>query len=142
MKSRKIERILNNNKYFLGCFSIFNLPKFLFFPCSLIINNEKKFPHWISILLLEDTCIYFDSFGTKTLPIHILYFLLHIYKDREIKIFFNLKRIQSYSSYNCADFCIKFIQFVNSKHTFKSFLTKFDYKKQKNNDIIVKSLCL
>lgn len=125
---------LKDCEHFLGCFSISNLPNFpKTIPSSLILNLKG---HWVAVMLLEETCLYFDSFGNRNICSEIIDFLGVKYTS----ILINTVRIQNYSSIKCAEFCLAFIKNVDSCETYLSFLNKFDIKSRKNNDNIVKQL--
>ena len=143
MKKSTIEEILKDSNHFLGCFSKSNLPPFpKIFPKGLIINNnDKEFPHWIAIVLLENNCLYFDSFGynKEYIENEIVAYLQSGY-NRRIKVVLNSKRIQTYASKNCAEYCIAFIKNVTNEENFVSFLKQFEYMNRYSNDNYVKYL--
>lgn len=132
----EITENLKDCSHFLGCFLLKNLPSFpQNFPASLILNIEG---HWVAIYLLEDNCLYFDSFGNRKerLSHNLLNFL-----NKYTNILVNVERVQDYFSFNCAEFCLSFIKNVYSPESYRLFLENFDIKNRKNNNKIVKHLC-
>lgn len=128
----EIEKYLQNYDHFLGCFSKSNLPSFpTKFPSTIIINDNKE--HWVSVVLFENKCFYFDSFGVETVDEEIIKFLKFKYSE----IFANKQVIQDVSSYSCGKFCVAFIKNVSSKETFISFLTLFSDILLKNDSIVM-----
>ena len=127
-----IENYLQDYKHFLGCFSKSFLPVFpTKFPCGMIINNDNE--HWVSLIMCENKCFYFDSFGVESIDEEILKFVQFKYKE----LFINIKVVQDVSSSNCGKFCIAFIKNVNSEKTYISFFNIFS-NILKENDYIVK----
>ena len=79
MDANEINRLLVNEKNFIGVFALDKLPKKkVNRPVSMIINNEvsgEKGEHWVSLVMLKKQAYYFDSFGLQTIDIQILSFL-------------------------------------------------------------------
>ena len=137
MWSTEIENILKTSKNFLGCFPLDELPYFpQRLPASLIINTDTSIGngrHWIALVLRKDQCFYFDSFGLPILEDHIFKFLESHYT---VVTYSNIC-IQHAKSKKCGEFCILFVEHVKSKTTYDKFLSHFNIKNLKENDVIV-----
>ena len=137
MWSTEIENILLTSSNFLGCFPLNELPPLLqSLPASLIVNTDISTEigeHWLALILEEEECFYFDSFG---LPIEdeTLLKYLEPYYD---KVTYSDVCIQHVTSNKCGKFCILFVKNVNSKSSYENFLSKFSHSDLKKNDIIV-----
>ena len=83
MNSFEIEKLLERDKRFLGCFPHDKLPSFpKQFPRSLIINTDDSTrlgDHWVGVILNKDKCFYFDSYGVPILDKNIIDFLKNRY---------------------------------------------------------------
>ena len=140
MWSSEIENILLTSKNFLGCFPMDELPSFSQrMPASLIGNTDistRTGDHWLALVLAEDECFYFDSFGLPILEKTLINYLkLHYHK-----VTYSNVCIQHLASNKCGEFCILFVKYVNSKSTYESFLSEFNHFNIKENDVIVTSL--
>ena len=135
MLSSQIKKRLQNEKSFMGCYPKDKLPsKFpKILPKSIIINTGQSSTsgeHWVALLLLRTSCLYFDSFGLGILDADILHFIGKNYKNYS----FNHMCIQHYESKKCGEFCIGFIKVVKNRKDFINFIHKFNFKSLKNND--------
>lgn len=139
MNSVEIEDILDEDKTFLGCYPLDQLPSFpSSFPKSLIINtatSEHSGEHWVGLVLYKNRCYYFDSFGLPIMKANILQFL-----DRYKKVTYSDVCIQNTFSDYCGKFCIAFIKYVYSKSSYNQFLSRFDFVKLYKNDLIVENI--
>ena len=77
MLSSQIKKRLQNEKSFMGCYPKDKLPsKFpKILPKSIIINTGQSSTsgeHWVALLLLRTSCLYFDSWHFRC-----RYFTLH-----------------------------------------------------------------
>ena len=137
MWSPEIEDMLQTSRNFLGCFPIDELPSFpKRMPASLIVNTDISTGpgvHWLALALEEDKCYYFDSFGLPILEEPLLNYL----KPHYHKVTYSDVCIQHKESNNCGGFCILFIKNVNSKSSYKKFLSNFHHLDIEENDIIV-----
>ena len=138
MDTIEINRLLADEKNFVGTFALDKLPKKkIKVPASFIINNDvssKKGDHWISLVLTKNGAFYFDSFGLPILDKQILNFLS---SQRYRKVTYSTKCIQSISSDKCGLFCILFIKLVNNKKKFNNYLEMFCDKNLNVNDQLV-----
>lgn len=132
-----IELNLQNEKHFVGCFSIKSLPPWPSkLPASFVIYHNS---HWVAILLInKKICLYFDSFGKKISNISLMNYLKPYYQ----RIFFNNFQLQHDESSKCGQFCITFIKLVQSQTEFKNYILLFDRKSLLKNDEIVNNLML
>lgn len=138
--STQINKFLQFNSQFLGCYSHSQLSDLLFpssLPKYLIINtssSQTKTGHW-TVLYLKNLreCFYFNSFGIKVLSKHIKKFLSQLYKF----VYYNDIQLQSLTSKNCALFCIYFIQNVKTKKDYLRLLKRFNNINLKQNDCLV-----
>jgi hypothetical protein len=139
MDSDEIEDILSGNKTFLGCYASNQLPSFpSSFPKSLIINtatSEHRGEHWVALVLYKKRCYYFDSFGLPIINENILRFL-----NKYKKVTYSDVCIQNTFSEYCGKFCIAFIKYVYSKHSYNQFIDNFDFINLYKNDLIVEHL--
>ena len=137
MWSTEIENILKTSKNFLGCFPLDELPHFTQrLPASLIINTDTSIgygDHWLALVLERDECFYFDSFGLPIVEEYILKFLEPHYNV----VTYSDVCIQHIRSNKCGEFSILFVKHVKSKTTYDKFLSHFNHKNLKENDVIV-----
>ena len=131
-----IESYLAGDDNFLGCFPKDKLPTFPSqFPKCLIVNthvSSKPGEHWVALVLFENKCFYFDSFGLPIVDLSILKYL-----KRYKKVSYSNTCIQDVNSNQCGQFCIAFIQNVRSKKSYSEFVNLFDSVNLKLNDVIV-----
>ena len=137
MWSTEIEDLLQTSINFLGYFPLDELPPFpQRLPSSIIVNTDistERGDHWLALVLEEDECFYFDSFGLPILEETLI---------RYLKPYYNLVTysdvcIQHIESDKCGEFCILFIKHVNSKSIYENFLSQFDKFDLLKNDLIV-----
>lgn len=142
MWSTEIENALSIKKNFIGCFPEDNLPSLpknlKLYSKSLIINtrpSNEKGEHWVAIIIHNQKCFYFDSFGLPILSMKLIKFLhpFHVVSYSDVCI-------QNLSSNSCGKFCIAFIEYVKSKKSYEKFLFMFDNINLENNDKIVEDI--
>ena len=140
MLSTEIEDILVTSRNFIGCFPLDGLPSL---PrqktASLIVNTDISMgsgDHWLALVLLEDECFYFDSFGLPILEEALIKYLEPYYS----KVTYSDVCIQHVESNKCGEFCILFVKCVHSKSSYEKFLYRFDHLNIKKNDVIITSL--
>ena len=127
------------NPDFLGVYACDDIPEVMHFPCSIIVNTDKRDEpgnHWVALYLLKEECLYFDSFGVSVLEASLLSYLKRYYK----KVLFNKICIQPIESTLCGFYCISFVQNVSSAISFNNFLLKFDFVNLHKNDNTVLKL--
>ena len=134
MNSFEIEKLLERDKRFLGCFPHDKLPSFpKQFPRSLIINTDDSTrlgDHWVGVILNKDKCFYFDSYGVPILDKNIIDFLINRYSTAIV----NDTCIQDTFSNSCGKFTVAFITFVKNQEGYHDFLSIFDTKNLAKND--------
>ena len=135
MWSSEIEHILRFNKNFIGCYPHDELPKIKSrCDCSIIINTAPSGAngeHWVAVRMTKNYCFYFDSFGVPIVNENIQRFVKK-YK----KAIYSYKCIQDVRSEKCGQFCIAFINNVDSIKNYKKFLNMFDTKLYLNDFIV------
>ena len=108
----EIERLLDVNDTFIGCYPHDKLPKIKKKSnISIIINtaNSKSIgEHWVAMRMTKDNCFYFDSFGLEIINENIKNFA-KIYK----KVIYSERCIQNIQSKKCGEFCVAFVNIVN-----------------------------
>ena len=105
----------------------------------MIINTHdstKPGEHWLGLVLLKNKCFYFDSFGLPIMNHNILKYL-RMYE----KVSYSNVCVQETTSVKCGQFCIAFVQNVNSKKSYEDFISKFNSVNLKLNDVIVNTSC-
>ena len=121
---------------FNGVFSRDNLPKTIK-NGAYVINLDEYADvgtHWIALCAKNNEVIYFDSFGVEHVPKEIKRFIGH----KSIKT--NIFRRQADNSIMCGYFYIGFFDFMfpgRSLIDFTSLFCPYDFKKKKNDDIIL-----
>ena len=137
MLSTEIEDLLQTSSNFLGCFPLDGLPPFpQQLPSSIIVNTDISTgigDHWLALVLEEDECFYFDSFGLPILEETLIRYLEPYYSF----VTYSDVCIQHIESDKCGEFCILFIKHVNSKCIYEHFLSLFDQSDLFKNDLIV-----
>ena len=133
-----IHYLLRNVAEFLGCFYTDILPSFpKKFPQSFIMNTEessKSGKHWVAVVLLEDECLYFDSFGIRVVESELKKYLFSRYK----RVSHSRVCIQDLESTKCGAFCVDFILNVKSRSDYTNFINGFSSLNLKHNDDILR----
>ena len=128
-----INKLLKDNKNFIGCFSKDQI-KLIKNNKSIIVNlqnSNQPGSHWIALKRVKNSIFIFDSFGIGYLPIGIF----KVYKN--YKIITNIYRIQDISSNLCGTFCVLFILYdIKNKNDFIKFLTLFNSNDFLKNELI------
>ena len=141
MLSSDIEEKMKNENSFMGCYPKDKLPKTFpkILPKTMIINtghSSTHGDHWVALLLLKNSCFYFDSFGLGILDQEIQDFI-----EKKYKIYTsNQKCIQHFESKKCGEFCIGFTKMVKNRKDFQNFIMKFDFQYLKNNDMKIEKM--
>ena len=124
MWNYEIERLLDYNYSFIGCFPHDKLKRIKRKSnISIIINtaNSKSVgEHWVRMRMTNDKCFYFDSFGVEIINENIKNFT-KIYK----KVIYSERCIQNIKSEKCGEFCVAFVNNVHCVETSKSFINSF-----------------
>ena len=133
-----INYILGHVAEFLGCFYTDILPSFpKKFPQSFIMNTEessKHGKHWVAVVLLEDECLYFDSFGVGVVESELRKYLFSRYK----RVSHSRICIQDLESTKCGAFCVDFLLNVKNRADYTNFINGFSSLNLKYNDDILR----
>lgn len=115
---------MNLNQFYKGCFykdEVNQLEENSFYIINLHSHfdengNINPGSHWVCLCVIENSAMYFDSYGTSP-PKHIQ----TICKKNNIKLGHTKKNIQSLMSDLCGFFCLAFAYYI------------FAYKKRRND---------
>lgn len=74
--------------------------------CGIINLDDENGPgtHWVAYSKHDTKVKYFDSFGDLKPPVELVK-----YFGAAVDITYNYKRLQTFNSYRCGHFCIKFL---------------------------------
>ena len=135
MFSSDINKILKYNTSFIGCYAYDKLPIMESkYDCSIIINTDPakaKGDHWVAMRMTKNKCFYFDSFGVPIINNEI-----KIFAKEYNEVIYSNKCVQDITSVKCGEFCIAFINNVDSVDSYKKFISMF-YPEIFINDFIV-----
>ena len=139
MWSFDIEHRLSSDPTFIGCYPHDTLPKLRKRQiCSVIINTGDSGTlgkHWVAVKMTKDNCFYFDSFGLGIVNENIMTFVSN-YK----KAIYSDICIQDIRSKKFGEFCIAFLENVNSTDHYDSFINIFSDCDLYMNDFIVNDI--
>ena len=127
-----INKILKNNKNYIGTFSKDNVPILKNNQSTIVnlANHNTKGSHWVGMRYVDKKLFYFDSYGIPYIPDIIK----NQYSDN--KIITNIYRIQSNNSNECGKFCIMFIKSnIKNESDYIKFLLQFEKNDFEKNDI-------
>ena len=131
----EIERLLEYNYSFIGCFPHDQLkPIKRKSNISIIIkttNSESIGEHWVAMKMTNDKCFYFDSFGKEIINENIKHFA-NIYEN----VIYSKRCIQDIQSVKCGEFCIAFVNNVDSIKNYKHFINTFSENLYINDFIV------
>ena len=134
----EIERLLDVNDTFIGCYPHDKLPQIKKKSNICIIintaNSKSIGEHWVAMRMTKDNCFYFDSFGLEIINENIKNFA-KIYK----KVIYSERCIQNIQSKKCGEFCVAFVNIVNCVTSYTNFINSFS-ENTYINDIIVDKL--
>lgn len=126
-------------KNFLGVFPSDAIPQSKKKTFAIIFNLSKHYEagsHFVAIIKNPQKIIYFDSFGRKCSNQSIQSFM----EQFKIPIFYNIKKIQHYSSNFCGFYCFYFVYYCfYLKNSLSSFLRLFPKNVMKKNDSLLVS---
>ena len=91
-------------------------------------NKNSKGTYWVSLLIDRNTAVYFDSFGSKYIPLETLNKII----DKSIT--HNIFRIQDNESLMCGICCIAFIEYMLAGKTLLDYTNLFSLNDCKKND--------
>ena len=142
LSNKKIEKILNCCKSFIGCFACDQLENLALnhFPCTLVVNTDtlnQPGSHWLVIRISKTKIEMFDSLGLiyeNKLPLPILVFIQRFAVSRSFK--FN-KRVQPDSSVLCGFYSLFYI-FLRRFCSFRKIQLMFCDDFVKNDHLVTK----
>ena len=118
---------------FLGVFPADMIPRKITYPCSFIANTEPKTHpgrHWIAVYVdCEGYGTHFCSYGSKTFSTA----MNRLCVDWQA----NEKRLQSFVSAACGQYCVSFLHFANQNVSLREFLALFSDDRMENDEIVV-----
>lgn len=124
----------------VGVYAADRIPFKLELPAALIVNTDpasQPGTHWIAIYIDKyGSGVYFDSYGEKPRSKHHRHRLRRLCKTIE----YNTKRLQSWDSKVCGEYCIMFIYNMCSGRSLRSFCKLFSHN-TRLNDRIVSNYC-
>ena len=140
LSSKKIKKILNCSKSFVGCFASDQLSRLSIssYPIFLIVNTDKtngRGKHWLALYITKHEIELFDSLGLihrNLLPKQILDF---VHRFSVSRTFTCNRRIQPNKSILCGFYCIFFI-ILRQFTEFKSILSIFSSNETRNDDVL------
>ena len=104
-------------------------------PCALIANtdnHDKPGVHWVAVFLNQQGhAVYFDSYGLPPqVPQHLQRVRMNckIYK-------WNTKRLQSFNSLVCGQYCLMFLYYMSHGYTMEKFCSMFSDNCTNNDKI-------
>lgn len=74
-------------------------------------NNNGPGTHWVGYKKINDSAIYFDSFGNLPPPEEFI-----DYMGRNVKIYYNYKKYQDFNTVNCGHLCLQFLLKLNKEN--------------------------
>ena len=106
------------------------------FPIYMVINSDTSAEageHWLGLILYNNKCLYFDSFGGCIQHKSILKYLKkYNYTTYE----YSSRTIQPYYSSMCGYYVLAFILSIHCGMTYSSFIDQFNYVKYNDNIVI------
>ena len=137
LSTLNINNILYNYYNFKGCYAADNIP--IIKPAENEINgfiiNTAKYgspgEHWTAIIIKNNSCIFFYSFGCEIYNQTLLSLLKSIQIN---KYMYNSIQIQPFLSNNCGYYCIAFILSQLKDFSYTEFMNIFSYDREKNNN--------
>lgn len=120
----------------VGVYAADRIPRALTLPAAIVTNMDpasKPGSHWVAFYIGSDgRGIYFDSYGLPpTSPFH-----LDRLKRNCANFRWNKKKLQSYDSKVCGEYCIMFLRYMCSGSSLSRFCKVFS-NDSKHNDLLV-----
>lgn len=112
LTDHEMYRFAANVPHFRGVFMRDTLPKRPWKQECGILNldtNNGPGTHWTAYKKIFNTVVYFDSFGNLRPPTEIVSYF------QNCDIFYNHNSFQDYSTTNCGQLCIYFLNFPHAK---------------------------
>lgn len=96
-----------NIPHFRGVFMRDNLPRRCRKKECLVLNHDSiknSGTHWTSLIKVNKTVYYFDSFGKLPPPVELIKYL-----GKGVQINYNYHRYQDFDTVICGQLCLKFL---------------------------------
>ena len=133
LKTTDIDRILMQYSLFKGTYPCDSVPITTKFEDQAFIintgNSQSSGQHWVGLIIKQEKCWYFDSFGIELLSLDVL---KRLKKAGVENYFSNSKQIQSVNSVSCGYYCIAFILSFVLGNKYEDFLAEFSNNLIKN----------
>ena len=141
LSTRDIDDMLKGVKIFKGTYPSDFIPlTSTKHSQAYIINTDRDSSpgsHWVGLIISNDNCYYFDSFGFENLNLDILSSL----KNVGLKYYhFNSQQIQPFYSDKCGFYCVSFILSFVYGMTYSKFIEIFSIDLEKNDQICMQFL--
>ena len=111
MSSYKVEKILSEDKTFIGCYAHDRLPEMKDkIDCVVILNRDCYYTegdHRVAVKMTKYNCFYFYSFGVVIVDENIKLFV-----SRYDKVLYSNICIQDIRSVKCGEFCLAHFTFL------------------------------
>ena len=135
LSTSDINYMLKHIKMFIGTFPSDIVPVYRKnHPQAFVINtapDKTSGEHWTALILVDNKCLYFDSFGRQIRNIELLESL----KRAGVKNYlYNSRQIQSVLSNSCGYYCVAFILSFVCGASYPSFMSNFVTKLKQNDD--------
>ena len=144
MDENEIKAMINQDDFssnFIGVFSRTRIPITNSFPAGYIINLDNFGSpgfHWIAVYVSIKYIYIFDSFGRNFLNDPFISAFLRSFANQ--RIFVSSPYIlQHHNSSTCGLYCILFILILSRGYSFNQFISMFNLKRTKCNDLAVVS---
>ena len=137
MNTKTINKLLKNEKCYIGTYSRDMLPNQIKENQFLIVNtdtSDRQGEHWVAIIILSDgKGEYFDSYGLPPLHNEFLDFLDYNCPNGWK---FNEVTLQCLSCITCGHYCVAYIKFRCLGHSLSEFVSLFGKDLVFNDELI------
>ena len=128
----EIPKYLHYEPRFNSAFSRNNLPRIKDGTYVINVDNKKSDgTHWVSLFIVTNPTLFFDSFEIKYIPQEVL----NKIKDKSIT--HDIFRIQDNESIMCGVSCIAFIEYMPAGINVLHYMNLFSPNHYKKNDKII-----
>lgn len=122
----------------VGVYAADRIPRSLTLPAAIVTNidtSNKLGSHWVAFYIDNDGAgNYFDSYGIPpTSPHH-----LERLKQNCRNFRWNRKKLQSFDSKVCGEYCVMFIRNMCSGCSMRAFCNIFSSNSEKNDNLVAK----
>jgi hypothetical protein len=138
MNTFSINKILKNEKGFVGTFARDEIPYKVGLGSFLVVNtdsSEKPGEHWIALAVNKDgSGEYFDSYGL--LPLHIE-FADFLFRNCPNGWNYNKVPLQCLECITCGHYCVVYIKLRSRGYSYCDYISLFT-KNPNDNDKLIK----